>query len=161
AATAAGAGRDGSAARGAAPVATRRTHAGRSERIRFRGMTRVLTPKALAAYEQLTSGDVAAGEVEQLLSLLPTELADSVRQALTTAKVAEKTVKDTVATVVPRPSKAKARAAAKAGQQPNQPKEEPTSEPKEEPSPEPSPTEEPEEDEDPDDTSGLPKLGTD
>ncbi|HEV2754699.1 MAG TPA: hypothetical protein VG318_02840 [Actinomycetota bacterium] len=157
----AGRGRDGSVARAAAPARAQRARSTDAEKVRFKGVTRVLTPAALAAYQQLTSGDVDAGEVEHLLSLLPDDLAHTVRQALTTAKVAEKAVKDTVAELVPRPSRPKAKAAAKDQQEPapdQTPKEEPTPEPKEEPSPTPSPTEEPEEDPDDPDTMGLPGL---
>ena len=155
-------GRDGSVARAEAPARAQRNRSAGTEKVRFNGVTRVLTPEALAAYQQLTSGAVAAGEVEHLLSLLPAGLANTVRQALTTAQVTEKTVKETVSALVPRPSKAKAKAAAK-DQQPadETPKEDPTPEPKEEPSPSPSPTEDPQEqpEEDPDETMPLPDLG--
>jgi hypothetical protein len=165
--TAAGAsraGRDGSVARADAPERAGRNRVADSEKVRIKGVTRVLTPEALAAYQELTSGSVAAGDVEHLLSLLPAGLANTVRQALTTAKVAEKTVKEVVTELVPRPSKAKGPKPPAKDQQPadDTPKEEPTPEPKdEEPTPSPSPTEEPQEEqeEDPDDTMPLPDLG--
>ncbi|MDQ4026126.1 MAG: hypothetical protein M3217_11670 [Actinomycetota bacterium] len=158
------AGRDGSTARGAAPVRASADRVGRSGKVRFQGVTRVLNPQALAAYQQLTSGDVDAGEVERLLSLLPAELAHTVRQALTTTAVAEKTVKDAVSDFLPRPSKAKAKAKAAAKDQQDAADEAPKDpEPKEEPSPEPSPSEDPQEDpeEDPDGPAGVPGLDTD
>jgi hypothetical protein len=154
-------GRDGSVARAEAPARAHRNRSAAAGKVRFQGMTRVLTPEALAAYQQLTSGAVPAGEVEHLLSLLPAGLANTVRQALTTAHDTEKTVKEVVTELLPRPSKAKQPKAPAKDQQPadETPKEEPTPEPKGEPAPSPSPTEEPREEEDPDDTTGLPDLG--
>jgi hypothetical protein len=155
-------GHDGAVARAAAPVRAKHARDGRTEKVRFGGVTRSLTPKALAAYEQLTSGDVGAGEMEQLLSLLPPELAHTMRRALTTAKVAEKTVKEAAAAVLPRPSRSKAKAGAKEEQVADEdPKEEPSPspEPTEEPSPEPDPTPTEEPEEDPDGATGLPDLG--
>lgn len=146
----------------AARARAERDRSGDGKKMRVNGVTRVLTPQALAAYQQLTSGDVEAGDVERLLSLLPADLAKTVRQALTTVKVAEKTVKQAVTALVPRPSKAKPKPAPK-DQPPadETPKQEPTPEPKEEPSPSPSPSEKPQEneDEDPDEPMGLPGLG--
>ena len=156
-------GRDASVADNAAPVRAKHAPARGAERVEFGGVARSLTPEAMAAYEQLTSGDVGAGEMEELLSLLPQELANTMRQVLNTAQVAEKTVRETAAALLPRPSK-KERAAARAEQAADEePKEEasPSPEPKEEPSPEPSPTEEPEEEDSPEDpdSMGLPGFG--
>ena len=145
--------------------------AGRHEdKVKFRGVTRKLTPQALAAYEQLKAGDVGAVEMERLLSLLPTELAQTMRQVLTTATAAEKTVKETMTDLLPRPSKGKSKAADKDdrwGPGGDDDKEEQPADPEpkeEEPTPEPTPTdggEEPEEgsEEDPDDSMGIPDLG--
>lgn len=157
--------RAGSAGRAGAPAAANPGRTRKVEKVQFRGVEKALTAQALAAYEQLRSGDLEAGEMEQLLSLLPPELADTMRDALTTATVTEKAVKDTVTALVDRPSaRARARAAAKADER--QAKEDPAEqEPKqqeEEPTPEPSPSgngEEEEEPEDPDNPAGLPDLG--
>lgn len=131
-----------------------------ARRAGVRGVESKLSPAALAAYEQLKSGDVEAGELEHLLSLLPDDLADTMRQALSTVEVAEKTVKDVIP-ALPRPAakkKTKAEQPADAT-----PKEDPADDkPGDDPSPDPEPTESPssEEDpeEDPDDTMGLPPV---
>lgn len=163
-----GAGRKGSAARGAGAVAAANGRTDRVKKVQFRGVEKSLTAQALAAYQELKSGDVDAGEMEHLLSLLPAELADTMRDVLTTATVAEKTVKEEVAPIVDRLARAKARAAraAKAEQQAEEEaKQEPAEQqPKEEeePTPSPSPTPsggEEEEPEDPDNSTGLPGLG--
>jgi hypothetical protein len=155
-------GHTGSARRGE-PVAARPGRTGNVEKVQFRGVEKALTAQALAAYEQLKSGEVDAGEMEHLLSLLPQELAETMREALTTAAVAEKTVKDTAPELLDRASaraRAKAARAAKAAGD-DQPKQDPADEePKGEggePSPQPSPGGGEEEDpEDPDDSAGVP-----
>jgi hypothetical protein len=149
--------RNGSISRAAEPARVNPSRGSKVKRVEFRGVERKLTAQALAAYEQLRNGDVGAAEMEQLLSLLPQELADTMRHALTTAKVAEKTVKDTVPALVSRPSGKKA----KAKQAAEEAKREPAEPKQEQPSPEPSPNgggEDPKEEEDPDDTSGIPGL---
>lgn len=127
-----------------------------------RGVQATLSPAALAAYEQLKSGDVEAGELEHLLSLLPDDLADTMRRALSTVEVTEKTVKD----VIPALSRPAPKKKATKDEQPadDAPKEEPADEkPADEPSPDPEPTSSPtpeeEPEEDPDDTMGLPDIG--
>jgi hypothetical protein len=158
---AAGRARGDAVARAASRARSPRAGNVETEKVRFQGVTRALTPQALAAYQQLTSGHVEAGEVERLLSLLPAGLAHTVRQALTTAQVAEKTVKETVAELIPRPTRSKAKADKEEQETPAD--ETPTQEPKdEEPAPDPSPTEDPQEEpeEDPDDTMGLPGFGS-
>lgn len=138
----------------------------RTAKVALGGVHAALTPRALAAYEQLKSGDVDAGEIEDLLSLLPQDLADTMRGVLSTAQVAEDTVNDVVPALAGRASakrkaaKAKQAAADEAEKQEpaaEEPKEEPTPEPDPEPTESPGPEEEPEDD--PDDTMGLPGFG--
>lgn len=160
-------GRTGSARRDATPVAARRQPARKAGKVQFHGVSGVLDAEALAAYEQLTSGDIDAAEMEHLLSLLPTQLADTMRQVLNTAHVARKAVTESIPDVLTRATR-KAKGAAKADEQPAAGEEKEAdpanTEPEEEPTPEPTPSgggeetqEEP--DEDPDDTMGLPDVG--
>jgi hypothetical protein len=147
-----------------AAAARARVKQARMSKVRKAGVARVaaaLSPKALAAFEQLQSGDVPAHELEHLLSLLPDELADTMRQALTTVEVAENTVKD----VIPELAKPSPRKKPAKDQEPADatPKEDPAEEkPGDDPSPDPDPSSSPEPEEepeeDPDDSTGLPDL---
>lgn len=131
------------------------------KKVTVAGVQTALSAQALAAYEQLKSGDVEAGELEHLLSLLPPELADTMRDALSTAKVAEKTVKDALPSLAGRPSaKRKAANAKQAAEKQDPPAEDPKPEPSPEPEPtgSPAPEESPDDEEDPD-TIGLPGVG--
>lgn len=134
------------------------------KRIQMGGVQVSLSAQALAAFEQLKSGDVKAGEIEHLLSLLPADLADTMREALnSTTDVAEKTVKDVVPALAEKPSWKKKAAKAQAAEE--QAEKQETDEPKEEATPEPEPTDggtgpEEEPEDEPGDTTGLPGLGT-
>lgn len=134
-------------------------HLAEVRKVEVAGVRTALSAQAFAAYEQLKSGDVDAAELEHLLSLLPDELADTMRHALSTVEVAEKTVKDALPDF-PRPSaKKKAPKDDSADPAPKQDPadEKPSDDPSPDPEPEPSPTpsEEPEDEDDPDDSMGL------
>jgi hypothetical protein len=151
--------RDGSAgpiAAAGARVNARRLAAVR--RVEVGGVHASLSAKALAAFEQLKSGDVHAGEIEHLLSLLPADLADTMREALSTVEVAEKGVKDALPALADKPSWKKK--ASKAQEKDQAPAEEPKDEPAPDPEPTGSPTPEEEPEEDPD-SSMFPSLGDD
>ena len=128
--------------------------------VRMGGVKASLSAQAFAAFEQLQSGDVDAGELEHLLSLLPPELADTMRDALSTASGAEKTIKEALPILADRPS-AKRKAAkadqpaGDAGKQ-NPPGDDPKPDPEPQPTESPTPSESP--DEDPDAPVGLPGL---
>ena len=140
----------------AAPARAGSRRGAQVERVEVRGVKASLSAKALAAFEQLQSGDVDAGEIERLLSLLPQDLADTMRDVLSTAKVAEKTVKEALPELA-KPAKKKAPKDDQTKQDPADEKQndDPAPDPNPDPSPDPTPEEEPE---DPDDTSGLPGL---
>ena len=127
------------------------------KRVEVRGVEAALSAEAFAAFEQLQSGDVAPAELEHLLSLLPADLAQTMRDALSTVKVAEKTVKDALPALARPSSRKKDKAAQPAKQDP--PAEEPKEEATPDPDPDPEPTQSPD-DEDPDDEDGtmLPDL---
>lgn len=133
------------------------------KRVQMGGVQVSLSAQALAAFEQLKSGDVKAGEIEHLLSLLPADLADTMREALTsTTEVAEKTVKDVVPALAAKPSWKKKAAKAQAAEE--QAEKQEADEPKEDATPEPEPTDggtgpEEEPEDEPGDTTGLPGLG--
>ena len=151
---------DGASAAAGMGRGTRAARLARVQRVEVRGVHAALTAEAFAAYEQLTSGDLEAGELEHLLSLLPSDLADTMRQALSTAEAAEKTVKDAVPALI-RPA---AKKKAKDQQEDATPKQDPddqkqADDPPQDPEPTQSPGEE-EPEEDPDETSGIPGLGT-
>lgn len=151
----------------AAAARTDRMRRPKVKRVEVRGVEAALTGQALAAFEELKSGDaLEPAELEHLLSLLPAELAETMREALSTAKVAENTVKDALP-VLPRPT-AKKKAGDKADAADDSTKQDPPAEdPKdEETTPDPEPTQSPSgneepEDEDPDDSMGLGVLGDD
>ncbi|HYO61218.1 MAG TPA: hypothetical protein VEU29_04915 [Actinomycetota bacterium] len=150
----------------AAGARTKQTKDSRRNRVvTVGGVQAALTAEALAAFEQLKSGDVEAGEIERLLSLLPADLADTMRDALSTAQVAQERVKDALPALVDRPSVRRKAAKAQQAAADEADKEGAAEEPKEEasPDPEPEPTEggetEEEPEDDPDDTMGLPGLG--
>ncbi|HEX2295137.1 MAG TPA: hypothetical protein VHN37_07505 [Actinomycetota bacterium] len=157
-------GRDGAPGRLAlAGRAQPARHAAVKKVVEVRGVEAALTAEALAAFEQLKSGDVEPAQIEHLLSLLPAELADTMREALSTVQVAERTLKDALPTIVRPAAKKKApkdeapAEDAKDDASEQKPDDEQTPD-----DPEPTPTEEPEEDpEDPDETSGLPDLTDD
>lgn len=153
-------------ARVAAAGRADRTRPAQVKRVEVRGVEAALRGEALAAFEELKSGDVEPAELEHLLSLLPAELAETMREALSTVKVAEKTVKDALP-VLPRPA-AKKKAGDKAEAPADEPKQDPPADDgdEEEPTPDPKPTESPSgteepDDEDPDDSMGLGLLGED
>ncbi|MDQ4124065.1 MAG: hypothetical protein M3134_00500, partial [Actinomycetota bacterium] len=136
------------------------------KRVEVRGVQAALTGEALAAFEELKSGDVAPAELERLLSLLPAELAETMRDALSTVQVAENTLKDALP-VISKPA-AKKKGGDKAEATADDAKQDPPAdEPKdEETTPDPEPTESPSgseepDDEDPDDSMGLGVLGDD
>lgn len=131
------------------------------KRVEVRGVEAALTPKALAAFEQLQSGDVEPAELEHLLSLLPADLADTMREALATAQAAEKVVKD----VLPAEIRPVAKKKTPKDERPaDEAKDDSAEKPDDEPSPDPEPSDdgsaEPDEEpeDDPDDTMGLPGL---
>ncbi|HYP24003.1 MAG TPA: hypothetical protein VEV43_10545 [Actinomycetota bacterium] len=144
------------AAAAAAARADRTRPAAKVKRVELRGVEAALTAKAFAAFEQLKSGDVEPAELEHLLSLLPAELAETMRQALATTKVAEKTVKDALP-ILSRPAAKKkadkADQAADGAEKQDPPAEEPKDE-EPDPEPDPEPTQSPG-DEEPDDEDGT------
>lgn len=149
---------DGPTRAAAAARADRTQRAAKVKRVEVRGVEAALTAKAFAAFEQLKSGDVEPAELEHLLSLLPAELAATMRDALTTVKVAEKTVKDALP-VLPRPAAKKKADKAEQAAADDPAKQDPAGEePKDEepsdPDPDPEPSESPT-DEDPDDEDGT------
>lgn len=155
-------GRDGGPARAAAAGQAARVRPAKVKRVEVRGVEAALTAQALAAFEQLKSGDVEPAEIEHLLSLLPQELADTMREALSTVQVAEKTVKDALP-VVTRPAAKKKADKAEQPADDAEKQDPPAEQEDEEPTPEPKPTESPsggdeDPDDDPDDTMPLSEL---
>ena len=146
-----------------AAVARRdRARPAKVKRVEVRGIEAALGAKAFAAFEQLKSGDVEPAELEHLLSLLPADLAQTMRDALSTVKVAEKTVKDALPALTRPAAKKKADKAQQAADEPakaDPPAEEPKDDETPDPDPDPEPTQSPD-DEDPDDEEGtmLPDL---
>ncbi len=131
------------------PVEQRRADESRAVRdtklkkLRIAGVEVELTPTELRVYQQLASGAVQGEGVEQLLSLLPEELAATIRKALGGAAATAGNVAEAVPNLVPRAvAKAKKKAAAKAAaeQQAQEEEEKPEPSPSPEPSPEPSPS---------------------
>lgn len=126
---------------------------GRIKRVHVRGVEAALTGQALAAFVELRNGDLEPSEVEHLLSLLPQKLADTMREALSTVEVAEKTVKEAVPAVI-RPI-AKKKTPKDERPADAAPKEDPADQkPPEDTTPDPHPTESPSGTEDPDDEPG-------
>jgi hypothetical protein len=155
--------RDQAPVRAAAADRVDRTGPAEMKRVEIRGVEAALGAKALAAFEQLKSGDVEPAEIEHLLSLLPDHLADTMREALSTAKVAENTVKDGLPEL-PRPAAKKKADKEQDAADETQKQDPPADEPKDEDTPEPGPTEPSDEDDDeseddPDDSMGLPLPG--
>ncbi|HEX2057573.1 MAG TPA: hypothetical protein VHI71_04310 [Actinomycetota bacterium] len=144
-------------AHAAGPARARAHRVARIEKVKVGGVEANLTPAALAAFEQLQSGDVDAAQIEHLLSLLPQDLAETMREVLSTAKIAEQTVKDAVPALT-RPFKKKPPkddAPADPPKEDQKPPDDPSPDPDPDPSPDPTPEDDPE---DPDDTSGLPEV---
>lgn len=134
---------------------------GRVKNVEIAGVHAALKGEALAAYEQLKSGDLEAGEIEHLLSLLPAGLADTMREVLSTAKVAEKTVKDALPQLTRPAAKKKTKDEQPADPTPKQdPADEKPADPSPDPDPSPEPTGSPSPEEEDDPDSMLPDLGT-
>ena len=145
----------------AAAARVKRARLARARTVQVAGVEASLSPKALAAFEQLKSGEVAAGEIEHLLSLLPDELAETMRHELSTVEVAEKTVKEALPALA-RAAKKKApkQDAGNAAPKEDPGDEKPADDPSPDPDPEPSGSPDPEEEEDPDDSMGVAELGS-
>lgn len=142
--------RDAGSDRVAAAARNDRTRTTKVKRVEVRGVEAALTGQALAAFEELKSGDLEPAEVEHLLSLLPDDLADTMREALSTVAVAEKTVKDAVPAALRPIAKKKAPKDERPVDQ--TPKEDPADQkPADEPTPDPHPTESPSGNEEPED----------